>query len=112
VKEFKFFELSELAHQFFHVNQWKRNSSIANHTKLDLYLRGESEESKFALAFSTLGDFDNGYHLVRFSPHSVISKNVICTKVSDLSNKYFRSSLSVSLQKKKCSPTTNRITPH
>jgi hypothetical protein len=70
-EESKFFELGQHAHHFFHVNQWIRNSSLVKYNSLVLHVRG-SQNSKFALAFSTLGDFKNGYDLLRFSTNMVI----------------------------------------
>jgi hypothetical protein len=72
VKEAKFFELAGQTHLFFRVNQWQKSSQlIQNNGRLDLYIRG-TENGKFGLAFSTLGDFKNGYDLIRFSETSVI----------------------------------------
>lgn len=71
VQSVQFFQLAGHTHVFFHVNQWQRSSKVVqNHGRLDLYIRG-SENATFGLALSSLGDFENGYDLIRFSKQSV-----------------------------------------
>jgi len=72
VKEAQFFQLADQTHLFFRVNQWQKSPQLMQKNgRLDLYIRG-TENGKFGLAFSTLGDFKNGYDLIRFSETSVI----------------------------------------
>jgi hypothetical protein len=71
VKEAQFLQLAGQTHLFFRVNQWQKSSKLLRNGRLDLYIRG-AENGKFGLALSTLGDFENGYDLIRFSEKSVI----------------------------------------
>lgn len=88
VKEAKFFQLAGQTHLFFRVNQWQKNSKLTeNNGRLDLYIRG-SQNGKFGLALSTLGDFENGYDLIRFSEKSVIFISIQRLK-KKLQHQYF-----------------------
>ncbi|XP_059483770.1 uncharacterized protein LOC132201555 [Neocloeon triangulifer] len=60
--------VGQRAHLFLPTNLWR--DDLTRPKKLDIFIKG-LPKSKFSVAFSTLGDFQNGYDLIHFTTNTI-----------------------------------------